>query len=83
MRAGNSTQTSTPSRRTLFEVYQTTAPLEKGAAETFHRIVAKLLHVSISARMGILLAIGFLCTRTVSKRTSKDQSNLRQVLEYL
>ena len=58
------------------------SPLDKGAAETFHRIVAKLLYVSIRARMDILLAIGFLCTR-VSKSTRQDQSKLRRVLEYI
>jgi hypothetical protein len=73
---------STPARRSLFEVDPTSIPLEKGAAETFHRIVAKLLYVSIRARMDLLLAIGFLCTR-VSKSTIQDQSKLRRVLEYV
>ena len=75
-------EASTPARRSLFEVDPTSTPLEKGAAETFHRIVAKLLYVSIRARMDLLLAIGFLCTR-VSKSTIQDQSKLRRVLEYV
>jgi hypothetical protein len=75
-------EASTPARRTLFEVDPTSARLDKGAGETFHRIVAKLLYVSIRARMDILPAIGFLCTR-VSQSTEQDQSKLRRVLEYL
>jgi hypothetical protein len=75
-------EAKTPARRTLFEVDRSSTPLEKGAAETFHRILAKLLYVSIRARMDILPAIGFLCTR-VSNSTEQDQSKLRRVLEYL
>jgi hypothetical protein len=48
---------------------------ENGEAEVFHRIVAKLLYVALQARMDILLAIGFLCTR-VAGITKQDQSML-------
>jgi hypothetical protein len=45
-------------------------------------VCAKLLYVSLRARIDILLPIAFLCTR-VSKSTKQDQSKLRRVLKYL
>ena len=75
-------EATTPARRTLFEVDESSTLLDKGASETFHRIVAKLLYVSIRARMDLLLSVGFLCTR-VSKSTKQDQNKLRRVLEYI
>ena len=59
---------------------QLSAPLEKGAAETFHKIVAKLLYLVRvdTCTYGHM----FLCT-IVSKSTKQDQSKLQRVLEYL
>jgi hypothetical protein len=73
---------STPTKKDLFDVNDKVAPLVKTEAERFHSIVAKLLYVSLRARMDILLPIIFLCTR-VSKCTSKDRVKLRRVLEYI
>ena len=73
---------NTPAKRTLFEVDPKSRALNKEEAETFHRIVAKLLYVSIRARADILLPVGFLCTR-VSKSTEQDQAKLKRVLEYI
>ena len=73
---------ATPATRKLFEVDPQSKTLKKEASERFHRIVAKLLYVSIRARADILLPIGFLCTR-VSKSTEEDQAKLRRVLEYI
>jgi hypothetical protein len=56
--------------------------LNKQDAEAFHRVVAKLLYVSTRARMDLLLAVGFLCTR-VSKSTTQDQAKLKRLLEYI
>ena len=75
-------EVATPARRTLFEVDPKAKLLNKHQAETFHRVVAKLLYVSIRARSDILLSVAFLCTR-VSKSTEQDRGMLRRVLEYV
>jgi hypothetical protein len=56
--------------------------LNKEEGEVFHSVVAKLLYISTRARMDLLLAVAFLCTR-VSKSTEQDREKLRRVLEYI
>ena len=73
---------SSPANKILFDVDNGANFLEKGEAEMFHSVVAKLVYVSIRARMDLLLAVGFLCTR-VSKSTTQDRTKLRRVLEYI
>jgi len=73
---------ATPARKNLFDVDEKSKTLGKLDSEVFHSVVAKLLYVSIRARMDILLAIGFLCTR-VSKSTQQDRTKLKRVLEYI
>ncbi|KAI2502074.1 Reverse transcriptase (RNA-dependent DNA polymerase) [Fragilaria crotonensis] len=73
---------ATPARRDLFEDDPNAAPLDRKTAEVFHSVVAKLLYVSIRARMDILLAVIYLCTR-VSRSTTDDWEKLKRVLEYL
>ena len=73
---------STPARRDLFDTDATARALTKRDAEVFHSVAAKLLYVSIRARMDILLPVIFLCTR-VSKSTEQDRAKLKRVLEYL
>ncbi|KAI2505105.1 Reverse transcriptase (RNA-dependent DNA polymerase) [Fragilaria crotonensis] len=73
---------STPATRTLFEVDDTSEPLSREESEAFHSVSAKLLYVSLRARVDQLLAIAFLCTR-VSKSTKQDQSKLKRVLQYI
>ena len=73
---------ATPAKKDLFDVNDTASPLDKEEAEVFHSVVAKLLYVSLRARMDILLPVIFLCTR-VSKSTTEDQTKLRRVLEYI
>jgi len=51
-------------------------------ADKFHRIVAKLLYVTKRARVDILLAIAFLCTR-VADPDVHDWKKLKRVLQYL
>jgi hypothetical protein len=58
------------------------ARLGKSDAEVFHSVVAKLLYVAIRARMDILLAVGFLCSR-VSKSTVQDMAKLKRLLQYI
>jgi hypothetical protein len=74
---------STPANRTLFDVDEASELLlGEDQKKVFHSVSAKLLYVSIRARVDLLLAIAFLCTR-VSKCTAQDQSKLKRVLEYI
>ncbi len=76
---------ATPALRDLFDVDENSTPLERIEAESFHSVTAKLLYVSTRARVDLLLAIAFLCTR-VSKSTKQDREKLKrgvQVLEYI
>jgi hypothetical protein len=75
-------QAATPATRELFEVDEKAARLPERRSDVFHRIVTKLLYVAIRARMDMLLAVGFLCTR-VSKSTVEDEGKLRRLLEYI
>ena len=51
--------TKTPATKTLIEIDQESPILSKLQAETFHHIVAKLLHVTKRARLFILLLYSF------------------------
>ena len=73
---------ATPARKTLFDVDETATPLSAEEAMKFHSVVAKLLYVSIRARMDLLLAVSFLSTR-VSKSTVQDRAKLKRILEYI
>jgi hypothetical protein len=73
---------STPARRDLFDVDEDSPLLVGHDAEVFHSVVAKLLYVSLRARMDILLPVIFLCTR-VSCATVEDRLKLRRVLQYV
>ena len=73
---------ATPAKRNLLEVDGTSAVLGNDRSKVFHSVSAKLLYVSIRARMDLLLATGFLCTR-VSKSTVEDESKLKRLLEYV
>jgi hypothetical protein len=73
---------TTPAKKCLYEIDETSEPLTPAQQENFHSIVAKLLYVSKRARLDIQLAIAFLCTR-VSCSTKSDWSKLKRVLEYL
>ena len=75
-------EAATPAKKNLFKVDATSKALGKDASDCFHRTVAKLLYVAIRARMDLLLANGFLCTR-VSKSTEQDFRKLRRLLEYI
>jgi hypothetical protein len=57
-------------------------PLFKQQAETFHRVVARLIYVGTRASPDILLALAFLCGR-VSCPTLQDKIKLQQLLGYL
>jgi hypothetical protein len=72
----------TPALKTLFDVDSNSTPLSKAEAETFHSVSAKLLYVSLRARVDLLLAIAFLCT-IVSKSTKQDQEKWKRVLDSI
>jgi len=73
---------ATPAKRDLFELTLGAKRLDKTRAELFHSIVAKLLYVCKRARMDIILAVAFLCTR-VSDPGEDDWKKLKRLLEYL
>jgi hypothetical protein len=77
------TRTATaPALKNLFDVDDTSPMLSKAEGEVFHSVCAKLLYVSLRARVDILLPIVFLCTR-VAKSAKQDQTKFKRVLEYL
>jgi hypothetical protein len=73
---------STPASKELFEVDDTSPALPKRYGDVFHSVVAKLLYVSIRARMDLLLSTSFLTTR-VSRSTRQDMGKLKRLLEYI
>jgi Reverse transcriptase (RNA-dependent DNA polymerase) len=72
----------TPAAKDLFSISAASPFLTKHQQEVFHSVVAKLLYVSIRARMDLLLATSFLATR-VSKSTQQDLDKLQRLLEYI
>jgi hypothetical protein len=73
---------SSPATKDLFTISAASASLTKVDGKIFHSVVAKLLYVSIRARMDLLLATSFLATR-VSKSTQQDLGKLKRLLEYI
>ena len=73
---------TTPATHNLFEIGESAQPLQRDEADTFRRIVCKLLYVGIRARSDILTALSYLTTR-ISKPNSHDYKKLRRLLEYL
>ena len=72
----------TPATKKLFDVDKLSPLLSRAEGEVFHSVAAKLLYVAVRARMDLLLAVIFLCTR-VSKCTVEDKAKLRRLLEYI
>jgi hypothetical protein len=75
-------EAATPAKRDLFEVDPNAELLTRARSDRFHSVTAKLLYVSIRARMDLLLAVAFLTTR-VSKSTTEDEAKLKRTLEYI
>jgi hypothetical protein len=75
-------EATTPALKDLFDVDDKAPGLNKAEGEVFHSVCAKLLYVSLRARVDILLPIAFLCTR-VAKSTQQDRTKLKRVLEYI
>jgi hypothetical protein len=72
---------TTPAKRTLFEIKDDAKLLGKKSRD-ISQCGGKVALRSIRARMDILLAVSFLCTR-VAKSTVEDQAKLKRVLEYI
>ena len=65
-------EVATPAQKCLFEMDDEESPfLSQNKAEIFHSLVAKLLYVSIRARVDLLLAVSFLCTRVLKQPPNK------------
>ena len=73
------TPAPTPATKNLFEVDKKSPLLSNHEGEIFHSVATKLLYVAIRARMDLLLAVIFLCTR-VAKCTEQDRRKLRRLL---
>jgi hypothetical protein len=73
---------TSPASKDLFNISAASPFLTKAEGIVFHSVVAKLLYVSIRARMDLLLAVSFLATR-VSKSTQQDMAKLKRLLEYI
>ena len=73
---------ATPATRSLFELDQNSAPLDRQTSDMFRRVVCKLLYVGIRARADILTTISFLTTHLTCPNTS-DCWKLKRLLEYI
>jgi hypothetical protein len=65
-----------------FMVDEASPVLNEESKKTFHTSVAKLLYLSRQARLDIISAVGFFCTR-VKMSAEEDLRKLRKVLGYL
>jgi hypothetical protein len=75
-------ESKTPAGNNLFEIDEASPLLEKGDAEYYHSLTAKLLYLAKRARPDILLAVSFLARR-VQAPTQQDNKKLGRVVQYL
>ena len=73
---------SSPAKKVLHNIYNSSTRLENKDPDILHSIVAKLIWVSKRGRPNIETDLSFLCTR-VTKSTEEDKAKLWQVLKYL
>ena len=73
---------ATPATDNLFNVRDTSEPLDPESREEFHSLVAKILYMAKRTRPDVLLPIAFLTTR-VQAPDVDDQSKLQRVVKYL
>ena len=71
------TSVTMPAQRDLYDVDNTREKLSIKKSENYHKIMAKLLHVSKRARLDIQLPVLFLCTR-VSCSDVSDWKKLKR-----
>jgi len=75
-------EAATPFKGNLFDVDHESPFFEGEEFDTFQNSVAKLLYITIRARLDMLLPVAFLCTR-VTKSTKQYHMKLKSVLEYV
>jgi hypothetical protein len=75
-------EAATPTANHLFEVNPEAKQLDEENAQTFHRIVAKLLFLCKRARPDIQTGVAFLGTRVKSPDVD-DWKKLKHVMKYL
>jgi hypothetical protein len=75
-------EAATPAANHLFVVNANAEQLDEETAQTFHRIVAKLLFLCKRARPDIQTAVAFLCTR-VKPPDVDDWKKLKRTMKYL
>jgi hypothetical protein len=75
-------EAATPVSNHLFEVNAEAEQLDEEAAQTFHRIVAKLLFLCKRARPDSQTAVAFLCTQVKSPDVD-DWKKLKRTMKYL
>ena len=73
---------TSPATANLFVVNPASPSLSTAEAKKYHTTVAKLLYLAKRARVDVLLAVSYLCTR-VKSPTRDDQVKLCRVLKYL
>jgi len=73
---------TTPATGNLFELDESSKQLDAKAGKEFHTIVAKLLYLAKRARIDVLLAVAYLCTRAKGPNVM-DRLKLDRLLKYL
>jgi hypothetical protein len=73
---------ASPGTKNMFIVESNSKVLLEEVRKGFHSKTAKLLYLAKRARLDILTAVTFLCTR-VQAATEEDRSKLHRVLGYL
>jgi hypothetical protein len=71
-----------PGKKNLFAASLESPALSEKEKASFHTVVAKLLYFSRRARLDIIPAFCFLCTR-VQRPTEDDDIKLKRLLGYL
>ena len=71
-----------PARLKLFSVHETSLSLNRAEADEFHSIMARLLFDAKRARLDILVAVAYSCTR-VREPTKDNYLKLARVIRYL
>ena len=82
MRWKDNKDAPTPAIKGIFNVNETSTPLDPTTRGIFHRLVAWLLFASKRVYPDLQVAIAFLCT-CVCKPTQQDYKKLARVIKYL
>ena len=72
----------TPAASHLFKIREGSVPIEKEKADSFHKIVMPLQHLSQRGRPDVWTPVSFLCKR-VSIPDEDDYQKLTRLMRYL